>query len=123
MFFENISTPHNDIFLRKIYNFFRIVQLLFTRKDEMKGKLFVTILTLLTLNSVALADCTTGYACSIKDLESQIDEQSANQKGEEKSFENDAQKDKGNEKGSIFVDGKENNSPEYTEVFTLKEIF
>ena len=123
MFFENISTPHNDIFLRKIYNFLRIVQLLLTRKDEMYKKLFVTILTLLTLNSIALADCTAGYACSIKDLENQIDEQSANQKEKEKSFENGVQKDKINKKDSNSVDGKENNSPEYTEIFTLKGIF
>jgi len=88
----------------------------------MNGKIFVTILTLLTLNSIALADCTTGYACSIKDLENQIDEQSANQQEKGKSSENGIQKDKNNKKDSIFVDGKENNSPEYTEVFTLKGI-
>ena len=88
----------------------------------MNGKIFVTILTLLTLNSIAWADCTTGYACSIKDLENQIDEQSANQKEKEKPFENDTQKDKNDKKNSFFIDGKENNSPKYTEVFTLKEI-
>ncbi len=88
-------------------------------------KIIVTLFLLIFTNLTVFADCVTGYACSLKELQKQ---ESVKQNENTKNILNENQnqnpqklKRKQNKQG-IFVDGKEYNTPQYTEEFTLKGI-
>lgn len=83
--------------------------------------IIVTLFILLFTNSVVLADCVTGYACSVEPV---INQRQENEKQEVSQNEKDKKENKSNslKKDGFFVDGKENNKPQYTEMFTLKGI-
>lgn len=86
-------------------------------------KLIVTLFIICLTNLTVLADCVTGYACSLKELQQQESVQK-NENNVQQTANQSAQQEKKskNEKKGLFVDGKENNSPKYTEMFTLKGI-
>lgn len=89
----------------------------------MFGKSIVTILLLFFTNLTVSANCVTGYACSLSDLEKQQSEKAS---PVEKQIKNNINPHKNNvkkeKKKGFFRDRKELNRPEYTEVFTIKDI-
>lgn len=87
--------------------------------------LIVTLSLLLFTNLTVMADCVTGYACSLKELQKQ--EQEYRVQNEKATLQKNTQSQKHiskqkNKNDGVFVDGKEKNSPKYTEMFTLKGI-
>lgn len=84
-------------------------------------KTIVTIFLLFFTNLTVSANCVTGYACSLSDLEKQ-DNSTPVEKQIKNHLKNDQKKVKTNKQKGFFRDGKERNKPEYTEVFTIKDI-
>lgn len=87
--------------------------------------LIVTLSLLFFTNLTVMADCVTGYACSLKELQEQ--EQEYHIQDEKTTLQKNVQTQKNiskqkNKDEGVFVDGKEKNSPKYTEMFTLKGI-